>query len=64
MRPLIESDVAALEQQFNLPPESPNGATTRRTKSVANRLAKCKRIRNKTKRKRCVKKAKRKQKTA
>jgi trypsin len=64
MRPLIDSDVAALEQQFNLPPESPTRTTTRSTKSVANHLRKCKRIRNKTKRKRCVKKAKRKQKTA
>jgi secreted trypsin-like serine protease len=66
MRPLIESDVAALEQQFGLPAQSPvnTGSSTRSTKSGAGRLSKCKRIHNKKKRKRCVKKAKRKQKTA
>jgi secreted trypsin-like serine protease len=67
MRSLIESDVASLESQLGLPNETPvgsGGPTTRTTKSATSPRAKCKRIRNKTKRKRCLKKAKRKQKTA
>jgi secreted trypsin-like serine protease len=65
MRSLIESDVASLESAFDLAPESvsSSGAVTRRA-STTHPLAKCKRIRNKKKRKRCVKKVKRKLKTA
>jgi secreted trypsin-like serine protease len=65
MRPLIEADVANLQSQLGLPPETPggSGATTRTTtsKSAAKTAAKkCKRIRDKKKRKRCAKKAKKK----
>ena len=65
MRSLIESDVANLESAFGLAPESVSGsgAATRRA-STSNPLAKCKRIRDKKKRKRCVKKVKRKLKIA
>ncbi|HSD24969.1 MAG TPA: serine protease [Solirubrobacterales bacterium] len=65
MRSLIESDVASLESQFGLSAETPggSGATTRTTQLAANPFAKCKRIHNKKKRKRCVKKAKRRQAT-
>jgi trypsin len=65
MRSLIESDVANLDSQLDLSPEMPvgSGSTTRTTKSAANPFAKCKRIHNKKKRKRCVKKVKKKQKT-
>jgi trypsin len=59
MSPLIASDVAALEQDENLPPESPIGATgtTRgKGKSADHPFAKCKRIHDKHKRKRCAKK--------
>ncbi len=64
MRSLIESDIASLESKMALPPETPvgSGATTGTTKSVGNRLAKCKRVRDKKKRKRCVKRAKQKRK--
>jgi trypsin len=64
MRPLIESDIAALEQQFSLSPASPIGTRTRSNKTAANPFAKCKRIHDKKKRKRCVKKIKKKLKTA
>ena len=67
MRPLIEADIATLEAQLDLPPETPVGsdASTRTTKPAAKPAAKkCKRIRDKKKRKRCVKRAKKKQQTA
>jgi secreted trypsin-like serine protease len=65
MRPLIESDIASLESKLALPPDPPvgSGATGRTTKSAGNHLAKCKRMRDKKKRKRCVKNAKRKRNT-
>jgi trypsin len=66
MRSLIESDVASLESQLELRPETPvgSGVTIRTGKSAANPSAKCKRIRDKKKRKRCLKKTKKKRKTA
>ena len=68
LSPLIASDVANLESTFGLPSESVTGNGTTRTitksKSKANPFAKCKRIRDKKKRRRCVKKVKRKLKTA
>jgi trypsin len=67
LRSLIESDVASLETSFGLPPESPvsSGVTTagKSAKSTAHPFAKCKRIHNKKKRKRCIKKVKRKLRT-
>ena len=62
LSPLIESDVSTLESQFALPTESPTGSpsTPRSTKSARHQLAKCKRIHNKKKRKRCVKRVKKK----
>jgi secreted trypsin-like serine protease len=63
MSSLIASDVANLESTFGLPPESPLGvgATTagKSAKGTTNPFAKCKRIHNKKKRKRCIKKVKR-----
>jgi secreted trypsin-like serine protease len=63
MSPLIASDVANLESTLGLPPESPvgSGATTaaKGAASTTNPFAKCKRIRDKKKRRRCVKKVKR-----
>lgn len=60
MRVLVEGDVAGLESQFGLSPESPFGSagTTRISNKARNPFAKCKRIRDKKKRKRCVKKVK------
>ena len=69
LSPLIASDVANLESTFGLPAESPLGspspASTGSTQSATrNGLAKCKRIRDKKKRKRCVKNVKKKLKSA
>jgi len=64
VRSLVESDVASLEAGFDLPPERPVGTTragTKATSKASNPLAKCKRAHSKKKRKRCIKKAKRKQ---
>src|SRR6476619_2007928 len=66
--PLIASDVANLESTFGLPAEPvfPGGDTRTATKgkTAANPFAKCKRIRDKQKRKRCVKRVKKKLRTA
>jgi trypsin len=64
MRSLVESDIAGLESTFGLPPEPVFGSTmtTRSSKAKTDRFAKCKRIRSKKKRARCVKKVKKKQK--
>jgi trypsin len=59
MSPLIASDVATLEQQMNLPPESPIGGSTGTTRTASHPFAKCKRIHDKQKRKRCTKKVRR-----
>jgi secreted trypsin-like serine protease len=68
MSSLIASDVANLESTFGLPPESPiaSGVTTagRSATSARNPFAKCKRIRDKKKRRRCVRNVKRKLKRA
>jgi secreted trypsin-like serine protease len=69
MSPLIAADIANLESTFSLPPESPFGSATptpagKKAKSSAHPFAKCKRIHNKKKRRRCIKKVKRKLKTA
>jgi secreted trypsin-like serine protease len=66
MSSLIASDVANLESQFGLPAESPFGsaATTRINKKARNPFAKCKRIRDKKKRKRCIKKVRKRLKRA
>ena len=67
LSPLIASDVASLESQFGLPHEAIFGsaaATTSGPKSAKKPFAKCKRIRDKKKRKRCVKKVRKKLKTA
>jgi secreted trypsin-like serine protease len=61
MRPLIEADVSTLESQFGLQPESPvSGSTRSKTTSTRHPFAKCKRIHDKKKRKRCVKRVKKK----
>jgi trypsin len=60
MRDLIASDVASLESQYGLPAESPFGAGATAAGSTRNPFAKCKRIHNKKKRKRCIKKVRRK----
>jgi trypsin len=61
LKPLIESDVSMLESQFGLAPESPGGSSTRSsTKSAKHPFAKCKRIHNKKKRKRCTTKVRKK----
>jgi trypsin len=65
--PQIAADVAGLESTFGLPHEPIFGsaATTRTARSSrAKAIAKCKRIRNKKKRKRCIKKARRKHRQA
>lgn len=64
LSPLIGSDVASLESQFGLPHEPifGSGATTPAA-AKKHPFAKCKRIRDKKKRKRCVKKVKRKLRT-
>jgi hypothetical protein len=69
LSPLVASDVASLESTFGLPQEPifGSGTTTSNpgTKSkVKHPFAKCKRIRDKKKRTRCVKKVKRKLKGA
>lgn len=67
LSPLIASDIASLESTYGLPPESPlaSAVTTRISQSRATKaLAKCKRIHNKKKRKRCIKKLKKRQKAA
>jgi trypsin len=65
LSPLIASDVASLESQFGLPHEAIFGsapAATPATLATSARkpFAKCKRIRDKKKRKRCVKKVRKK----
>jgi secreted trypsin-like serine protease len=68
MRSLIQSDVASLESSFGLPPESAFGsgsgsgvaAAATTTSTTTNPFAKCKRIHDRKKRKRCVKKVRRK----
>ena len=64
MSSLIASDIANLESTFALPPESPFGSTTttagKKVNARTNPFAKCKRIHDKKKRKRCIKKVKRK----
>ena len=64
LSPLIASDVASLESQFGLPQEAIFAAAATPAKSAKKPFAKCKRIRDKKKRKRCVKKVKNKLKTA
>jgi hypothetical protein len=69
MSPLIAADIANLESNFGLPPESPFGSTTtttagKKSNTRTDPFAKCKRIHDKKKRRRCVKKVKRKLKTA
>jgi trypsin len=67
MASLIQSDVSGLNATFGLATEpifgglaSPTTTTTTTTKKAAHPFAKCKRIHNKKKRKRCVKGVKRK----
>jgi secreted trypsin-like serine protease len=62
MASLIQSDVSALESQFGLPAEGIFGSPTSTTnrKAAKNPFAKCKRIHNKKKRKRCMKKVRKK----
>jgi Trypsin len=62
LSPLIASDMASLESQFRLPHEPIFGsaAATTSGESAKEPFAKCKRIRDKKKRKRCVKKVKKK----
>jgi secreted trypsin-like serine protease len=64
MSSLIASDIANLESTFALPPESPFGSTTttagKKGNARTNPFAKCKRIHDKKKRRRCIKKVKRK----
>lgn len=66
MASLIQSDVSSLEATYGLPAEGIFSGliTTRTTKSKPRPFAKCKRIRNKKKRKRCIKKVKKKLKSA
>jgi hypothetical protein len=68
LSPLIASDVGSLESQFGLPHEAIFGsaAATPATpaQSAKKPFAKCKRIRDKKKRKRCVKKVRKKLQTA
>ena len=70
LSPLIASDVASLESQFGLPhgadlrPPRDNRHHRHSGKSAKNPFAKCKRIRDTKKRKRCVKNVKKKLKTA
>jgi Trypsin len=66
LSPLIASDVASLESQFGLPHEAIFGSVAAETpaESVKKPFAKCKRIRDKKKRKRCVKKVRKKLQTA
>lgn len=66
LSPLIASDVASLESQFGVPHEPifGSGATTPTAATKKHPFAKCKRIHDKKKRKRCVKKVKKKLKTA
>jgi trypsin len=66
LSPLIASDVASLESQFGLPHEEVFGSAVAATpvKSATKPFAKCKRIRDKKKRKRCVKKVRKKLQTA
>jgi secreted trypsin-like serine protease len=65
MSPLIASDIANLESAFGLPAESPFGSTmtTGNNSATTNPFAKCKRIHDKKKRRRCVKKVRHKLKT-
>jgi trypsin len=64
MAALVQSDVSALESQFGLPAEgifgSPVSPSSKSGKSATHPFAKCKRIHNKKKRKRCIKKVKKK----
>jgi trypsin len=61
MAALVQSDVSALESEFGLPAEGIFGTPTPTTKqSTAHPFAKCKRIHNKKKRKRCIKKVRKK----
>ena len=62
--PQIAADVAGLESTFGLPHEPIFGNAVTAAKKAKKPFAKCKRIRNKKKRKRCIKKVKRKQKQA
>ena len=68
LSPLIASDVAGLESGFGLPPEPVLGSGTAtpaaETKKAKHPFAKCKRVHDKKKRARCVKKVKRKLKGA
>jgi secreted trypsin-like serine protease len=63
MRPLIGSDVTALESTFGLPAESPFGsgaaAAAAGNNTATHPFAKCKRIHDRKKRKRCIKKVRR-----
>jgi trypsin len=61
--PQIAADVAGLETAFGIPHEPIFGSAVTLTANAKKAFAKCKRIRNKKKRKRCVKKVKRKRKT-
>ena len=62
MRALIQSDVSGLEAAYGLPAESvfASGASAAATATPINPYAKCKRIHNKKKRRRCIKKVRRK----
>jgi trypsin len=62
--PQIAADVASLETAFGLPHEPIFGSATTPSTKAKKPFAKCKRIRNKKKRKRCIKKVKKKQKRA
>ena len=66
LSPLVASDVASLESQFGLPHEAIFGsaAATTSGESAKKPFAKCKRIRDKKKRKRCVKKVRKRLQTA
>jgi secreted trypsin-like serine protease len=62
MQSLIASDVAALESANGLPPELVRASGLAAVVKTRHPFAKCKRIRDKKKRKRCIKKVKKKQK--
>jgi secreted trypsin-like serine protease len=68
MSSLIQADVSSLQTSFGLPAEGIFGGLTAtrtaKSKAKAGPFAKCKRIHNKKKRKRCIKKVKRKLKSA
>jgi secreted trypsin-like serine protease len=64
MRAFVQGDVSGLEATYGLPPESPIGSGGRplgaAAGATARPFAKCKRIRDKHKRRRCIKKVRKK----